>query len=328
MDQIIFENLDSLLQRLFGNVEQWFSDHGLEILIILFVAWIVRRFGGQFFARILEKTARADLYPSKSDRVKRLNTLESMANDLLKVGTYIIAAIMIIGELGVDTSELVLVAVLALIFIGPKDLPRVARSVGRWVAKGRAMAREFQDAIEDMAREADPAGDPRPFLIPSLMFANDNVNRAAEALDRMHRMAGAPPGLEQQAVGAGGKAVAVGEDDDGQSGAVPRRGHLHLVEHRRHAGEPRVGEEHLLVRRALHLEAPRGEAERVQASWQAEGPALCAVAKRTGTNANMGGTAIDFQSLGGTWEVTARPGGGTIVRAVLPVIQEKELAHA
>ena len=29
----------------------------------------------------------------------------------------------------------------------------------------------------------DPAGDPRPFLIPSLMFANDNVNRAAEALD-------------------------------------------------------------------------------------------------------------------------------------------------
>ncbi len=29
----------------------------------------------------------------------------------------------------------------------------------------------------------DPAGDPRPFLIPSFMFANDNVNRAAEALD-------------------------------------------------------------------------------------------------------------------------------------------------
>ena len=32
--------------------------------------------------------------------------------------------------------------------------------------------------------------------------------------------------------------------------------------------------------------------------------------------------------LGGTWEVTARPGGGTIVRAVLPVIEEKELANA
>ena len=32
--------------------------------------------------------------------------------------------------------------------------------------------------------------------------------------------------------------------------------------------------------------------------------------------------------LGGEWHVTARPGGGTIVRAVLPAIQEKELAHA
>jgi sec-independent protein translocase protein TatB len=47
------------------------------------------------------------------------------------------------------------ILVVALIVIGPKDLPRVARTVGRWVAKGRAMAREFQDAIEDMAREAE-----------------------------------------------------------------------------------------------------------------------------------------------------------------------------
>ena len=52
-------------------------------------------------------------------------------------------------------SEMLVILVVALIVIGPKDLPRVARSVGRWVAKGRAMAREFQDAIEDMAREAE-----------------------------------------------------------------------------------------------------------------------------------------------------------------------------
>jgi sec-independent protein translocase protein TatB len=52
-------------------------------------------------------------------------------------------------------SEMAVILVVALIVIGPKDLPRVARSVGRWVAKGRAMAREFQDAIEDMAREAE-----------------------------------------------------------------------------------------------------------------------------------------------------------------------------
>jgi sec-independent protein translocase protein TatB len=52
-------------------------------------------------------------------------------------------------------SEMALVLLVALIVIGPKDLPRVARTVGQWVGKGRAMAREFQRALEDMAREAE-----------------------------------------------------------------------------------------------------------------------------------------------------------------------------
>jgi sec-independent protein translocase protein TatB len=52
-------------------------------------------------------------------------------------------------------SEMAVVLLVALIVIGPKDLPRVARAMGKWVAKGRAMAREFQSALEDMAREAE-----------------------------------------------------------------------------------------------------------------------------------------------------------------------------
>ena len=52
-------------------------------------------------------------------------------------------------------SEMAIVLLVALIVIGPKDLPRVARNMGKWVAKGRAMAREFQRALEDMAREAE-----------------------------------------------------------------------------------------------------------------------------------------------------------------------------
>jgi sec-independent protein translocase protein TatB len=43
----------------------------------------------------------------------------------------------------------------ALVVIGPKDLPRVARQIGRWSAKARSMAREFQRSIDDMAREAE-----------------------------------------------------------------------------------------------------------------------------------------------------------------------------
>ena len=56
---------------------------------------------------------------------------------------------------GVDSSELAVVAILALIFIGPKDLPRVMRTVGYWVGRVRGMARHFTSGIENMVREAE-----------------------------------------------------------------------------------------------------------------------------------------------------------------------------
>jgi sec-independent protein translocase protein TatB len=52
-------------------------------------------------------------------------------------------------------SEMAVILAVALIVIGPKDLPRVARTMGKWTAKARAMAREFQRSIDDMAREAE-----------------------------------------------------------------------------------------------------------------------------------------------------------------------------
>jgi sec-independent protein translocase protein TatB len=56
---------------------------------------------------------------------------------------------------GVDSTEFVIVAVLALIFIGPKDLPKVMRTVGYWVGRVRGMARHFTSGIESMMREAE-----------------------------------------------------------------------------------------------------------------------------------------------------------------------------
>jgi sec-independent protein translocase protein TatB len=52
-------------------------------------------------------------------------------------------------------SEMALILMVALIVIGPKDLPRVARTIGKWTGKARGMAREFQRSFEDMAREAE-----------------------------------------------------------------------------------------------------------------------------------------------------------------------------
>ena len=52
-------------------------------------------------------------------------------------------------------SELLVVAIVALIVIGPKDLPKAMRWVGQWVAKARGMARHFRSGIDTMMREAE-----------------------------------------------------------------------------------------------------------------------------------------------------------------------------
>jgi sec-independent protein translocase protein TatB len=54
-------------------------------------------------------------------------------------------------------SELVLIGVVALIAIGPKELPGVLRTVGQWMGKARRMAAEFQGQFQEAMREAEMA---------------------------------------------------------------------------------------------------------------------------------------------------------------------------
>ena len=54
-------------------------------------------------------------------------------------------------------SEFAVIAVVALIAIGPKELPGVLRMVGQWVAKARKMASEFQGQFQEAMREAEMA---------------------------------------------------------------------------------------------------------------------------------------------------------------------------
>jgi sec-independent protein translocase protein TatB len=52
-------------------------------------------------------------------------------------------------------TELLIVGLVALVVIGPKDLPRVLRTVGQWVGRRRGMARHFRSGIDTMIREAE-----------------------------------------------------------------------------------------------------------------------------------------------------------------------------
>ena len=52
-------------------------------------------------------------------------------------------------------SELLIIGVAALIVVGPKDLPRMLRTLGQYAGKARSIAREFQRSMDEAARQAD-----------------------------------------------------------------------------------------------------------------------------------------------------------------------------
>ena len=96
--------------------------------------------------------------------------------------------------LDAGAEEIMVVAVVALIFVGPKDLPIVLRKVGQFTAKMRGLAAEFRASFDEMARQSEL----------------DELKREVEALRRgeyvkpvtqeidshfetLHRELGAPP---------------------------------------------------------------------------------------------------------------------------------------
>jgi sec-independent protein translocase protein TatB len=52
-------------------------------------------------------------------------------------------------------TELLVIAVVAIIVVGPKDLPRALRAIGRWTGKAKRMARDFQNQFNEALREAE-----------------------------------------------------------------------------------------------------------------------------------------------------------------------------
>ena len=98
-------------------------------------------------------------------------------------------------------SEFLLLAIVALVVIGPKDLPRVMRVFGHWVGRARAMTRHFRSGIDTMMREAEldemqrhwaaeneriMRDHPSPTSVPSLLddgYETAPIDEAAAAPD-------------------------------------------------------------------------------------------------------------------------------------------------
>lgn len=102
---------------------------------------------------------------------------------------------------GFGAPELIIIVILALVVVGPKDLPLMMRKAGRFIGQMRSMARDFQRSFDELGREAEMAELKKE--IEALKKANPvsevtNELRAAEAdlkrsaLDKPHPRAAAP----------------------------------------------------------------------------------------------------------------------------------------
>lgn len=91
-------------------------------------------------------------------------------------------------------SEMMVVAVVALVVIGPKELPGAFRELGRFTAKIRAMGREFSRAMEQAAKESgvqDVANDLKKVTSPKAMGL-DAVKSAADRFEKWDPLKNAP----------------------------------------------------------------------------------------------------------------------------------------
>lgn len=57
--------------------------------------------------------------------------------------------------LDIGWSEMLMIAIVAIVVIGPKDLPRTLRTIGQWIGKARAVTRDLQNSVSDMIADSE-----------------------------------------------------------------------------------------------------------------------------------------------------------------------------
>ena len=143
--------------------------------------------------------------------------------------------------LGLDFSEILIIGVVALIVVGPKELPAMMRTVGQWVAKARRLASEFQGQVNEAIREAElddvkKQVDDLRSLSPKALVAEqfssmtqtlDEVKRETEVAAHIDAATGAPVDLGVPVFDLGpsgvGEPVAVAAEAEAPVAVEPKK---------------------------------------------------------------------------------------------------------
>lgn len=118
----------------------------------------------------------------------------------------------------VGFSEMVLIALVALVVLGPNKLPKLARDVGRWVGRARQMVRQMQDQLDHESRVAEwSLGDPERAKTLNNPPAIADVSGVPDGPDAPRARSVVPAGPDAvpagpDAIPAGPEAVPAGPD--------------------------------------------------------------------------------------------------------------------
>lgn len=117
--------------------------------------------------------------------------------------------------LDIGWSELLVIGIVALVVVGPKDLPRMFHTLGRFTAKLRSMAREFSSAMNDAARETglDEVRRDVSDMVSKRSLGLDALETAAEKFEKWD------PAKPRAAVSAAAVAAATASEIAADEGA-------------------------------------------------------------------------------------------------------------
>ena len=110
MDKFLQTLQDSAVMPI---LKTWFFDHGIVVLVILALAFIVDRFSHVFIGKFIRKAVTSDGFLSKEAEEKRENTLILIVRRLVHILIIILTSMMVLSELGIDTGPLVAAAAIA-----------------------------------------------------------------------------------------------------------------------------------------------------------------------------------------------------------------------